>query len=72
MPHDDTSLAIQQAIIKQDTTPLALNATQGPKPSYQQAIYINPKRKRRSNIVIQGFNPLKMTHKDTSLAINKL
>ena len=34
MPHWDTSVAIQQAIINQDTTHLALNASQGHKLSY--------------------------------------
>ena len=70
MPHKDTSVAIQQAIIKQDTTHLALNAThrhkrsnttsyqisalnatQGYKPSYQQAIYFDPKYWGQSNLV---------------------
>ena len=36
MPHRDTSLAIKHAIY---INPIALNATQGYKPSYQQAIY---------------------------------
>ena len=34
MPHRETSVAIQQANINQDTTHLALNATQGHKRSY--------------------------------------
>jgi len=60
MPHRDTSLAFQQAInLSQLMGTIwpgfintgfqsALNTTQGHKPSYQQAVYIDPKWLRQS------------------------
>ena len=51
MPHRDTSVAIQQAIINQDTTYLALNATQGHKRSYPTSYYLS------ALSVTQGHKP---------------